>query len=105
MYKNIKRLYSSVVNSPKFVKIIEVGPRDGLQNEKKVFSLDMRRDLITKCVDAGLKHIEIGSYVNPKLLPQVANTDKLLDNLPLNNTNFYSILVPHKKFWINHTGI
>ncbi len=102
MYKNIKRLYQTV---NKNIKIIEVGPRDGLQNERKVFSLDIRKELITKCINAGLTHIEIGSYINDKLLPQVANTDKLLGMLPNNKNNFYSVLVPHKKFWIENEGI
>jgi hydroxymethylglutaryl-CoA lyase len=106
MYKNINKLYYSVLNTvSKNVKIIEVGPRDGLQNEKKVLSLETRKDLINKCSDIGLKHIEIGSYINNKLLPQVGNTDKLLKILSNTETNFYSVLVPHKKFWVDRENI
>jgi len=80
----------------KSIKIIEVGPRDGLQNEKKVLSIDQRKQLIDKCTSIGLSHIEVGSLVNPKLLPQVSNTDSLLNKLE--DKHFYSILVPHIKF-------
>ncbi len=80
----------------KSVKIIEVGPRDGLQNEKKVLSIDQRKELIDKCTSIGLSHIEIGSLINPKLLPQVSNTDTLLGKLE--DKHYYSILVPHIKF-------
>jgi hydroxymethylglutaryl-CoA lyase len=91
-------LTSNSVNklNKKSIKIIEVGPRDGLQNEKKVLSIDQRKQLIDKCTSIGLNHIEIGSLVNPKLLPQVSNTDILLDKLE--NKDYYSILVPHIKF-------
>jgi hypothetical protein len=62
-------LSSSIRSSKNSIKIIEVGPRDGLQNEKKVLSIDQRKQLIDKCTSIGLNHIEIGSLVNPKLLP------------------------------------
>jgi hydroxymethylglutaryl-CoA lyase len=114
IYKSIRKMLKTIkkcihmssilpkLTTKNVVKIIEVGPRDGLQNEKKVLSIDTRKELIVKCVDAGLKHIEIGSYINNKLLPQVSNTDKLLELLPstVDNDILYSVLVPHKKYWI-----
>ena len=89
-------LSSSIRSSKNSIKIIEVGPRDGLQNEKKVLSIDQRKQLIDKCTSIGLSHIEVGSLVNPKLLPQVSNTDALLGKLE--DKHYYSILVPHIKF-------
>ena len=55
------------------VKIQEVGPRDGLQNEKAVLSVKQRVEFIELLIGAGLERIQVGSFVNPKLLPQMAN--------------------------------
>lgn len=54
-----------------FVKIIEVGPRDGLQNEKKIIPLTTKIELIEKLAKTGLTDIEAGSFVAPKWVPQV----------------------------------
>jgi len=59
------------------VKIVEVGPRDGLQNEKKVLDQATRIELIKKLSDAGLKRIEIGAFVSPQWVPQMAGTLEL----------------------------
>jgi len=53
------------------VKIVEVGPRDGLQNEKKTIALGVKIDLIEKLARTGLTTIEAGSFVSPKWVPQV----------------------------------
>jgi hypothetical protein len=53
------------------VNIVEVGPRDGLQNEKGVISVDIKVDLINKLAKAGLQNVEAGSFVSPKWVPQV----------------------------------
>lgn len=66
---------------PKQVEIIEVGPRDGLQNEKNILSADLRVELIEHLAKAGLKKIEAGSFVSPKWVPQMADTDLVLDKL------------------------
>ena len=66
---------------PNKVDIIEVGPRDGLQNEKQTLSVDLRVDLIERLAKAGLKKIEAGSFVSPKWVPQMAGTDEVLDKL------------------------
>jgi len=87
----------------KRVNIIEVGPRDGLQNEKKVLNLFQRKTLIDKCTSIGLNHIEVGSFVNPKLVPQVSQTSELLNDL--DKDYFYSVLVPHIKFWLPNPKI
>jgi len=64
---------------PYKVTICEVGLRDGLQNEKKIFSVEERVKLINAVVDSGLKIIEIGSFVHPKAVPQMADTDKFVE--------------------------
>jgi hydroxymethylglutaryl-CoA lyase len=58
------------INSTK-VRIVEVGPRDGLQNEKKTISVDTKLDLIQRLAKTGLRDIEAGSFVSPKWVPQV----------------------------------
>jgi len=56
-----------------FVKVVEVGPRDGLQNEKKTISLTTKIELIEKLSKTGLTDIEAGSFVAPKWVPQVCH--------------------------------
>ncbi|CAK7020729.1 hydroxymethylglutaryl-CoA lyase [uncultured Phascolarctobacterium sp.] len=60
---------------PSEIKICEVGPRDGLQNEEKNLSTEEKVELIELAAEAGAKVIEIGSFVNPKAVPQMADTD------------------------------
>ncbi len=91
----MKRLFLPKLKN---INIIEVGPRDGLQNEKKVLSIHERFNIIQKCQSIGLKHIEIGSFISPKLLPQVSNTFELLQKLNTKKDNTYSILIPHIKY-------
>lgn len=59
------------------VKIMEVGPRDGLQNEKGVVPIDVKVELINRLGEAGLRHIEAGSFVSPKWVPQVRSMSAL----------------------------
>jgi hydroxymethylglutaryl-CoA lyase len=56
------------------VKIVEVGPRDGLQNEKQIISLEDKKKLIDRLSESGLKAVEVGSFVSPKWVPQMANS-------------------------------
>lgn len=60
------------------IQIVEVGPRDGLQNESKTLSIQDRFLLVKKLVSAGAKRIEVGAFVSPKWVPQMANTAELL---------------------------
>lgn len=64
------------------IEICEVGPRDGLQNEKKILSTEIKAKLITKLIDAGITNIEAVSFVNPKVVPQMADAEELLKVLP-----------------------
>lgn len=60
------------------VKIVEVGLRDGLQNETTNLNLEQRLSLLKKLIDAGVQFFEVGAYVSPKWVPQMAITDKLV---------------------------
>jgi hydroxymethylglutaryl-CoA lyase len=60
---------------PKELIICEVGPRDGLQNEKTLLTVDQKVELIERSVEAGAKIVEIGSFVHPKSVPAMADTD------------------------------
>lgn len=63
------------MNYVKEVTLCEVGPRDGLQNEKRIFSVDEKVSLIDAAANAGFTVVEVGSFVSPKAVPQMANTD------------------------------
>ena len=60
------------------LKIYEVGPRDGLQNEAVAVSTEQKLALIDGLVSAGLRHIEVTSYVHPKAVPQMADADEVM---------------------------
>ena len=63
------------------VSLLEVGPRDGLQSEPKILPTDVKRDFIIKTMDAGIKQIEVTSFVHPKKVPQMADAEKLVESL------------------------
>jgi len=79
------------------VVINDVGPRDGLQSQGKTLAVEARLDLIRALVDAGLRHIELGSFVSPKAVPQMAGTDEVLRGLPATDSVRYAALVPNMK--------
>jgi len=79
------------------IVINEVGPRDGLQSQKKHLDLDQRRSFVDALVRSGLKNIEIGSFVSPKAVPQMAGTGELLQSLSQAKDLTYSVLVPNQK--------
>ncbi|MCJ1907702.1 hydroxymethylglutaryl-CoA lyase [Planococcus ruber] len=64
------------------IEICEVGPRDGLQNEKKPISTDQKVEMITRLIDAGIKKIEAVSFVNPKVVPQMADAEEVMKRVP-----------------------
>jgi len=74
---------------PKSVEIVEVSPRDGIQNEKKILSTDAKLSLIQQAVDAGVGRIEVTSFVNPKRVPQMADADELAAALPRSDKTKY----------------
>lgn len=81
-----------------FVQIHEVGPRDGLQNEAGVISVDEKIAFIKSLIDAGLSKIEVGSFVSPRWVPQMADSDRVLAELP-DIAGQYDVLVPNLKGW------
>lgn len=79
------------------VKIVEVGPRDGLQNEKVIIPTQAKIDYITALGDAGLRVIEAGAFVHPKWVPQMADTADVYRNIPKDPGMEYPVLVPNMK--------
>jgi hydroxymethylglutaryl-CoA lyase len=82
---------------PKSVKIVEVGPRDGLQNEAAAVSIAVKAALIEGLADAGLRVIESGSFVSPKWVPQMADTAALMARFRRTPGVRYPVLVPNMK--------
>src|SRR5690606_4733637 len=80
-----------------FVKIVEVGPRDGLQNEKTPLNLEQRKAFILDLMQTGLKSIEVGSCVSAKWVPQMAESDALFAQLPQDPNVQFSLLTPNLK--------
>ncbi len=83
--------------SPKRVRMVEVGPRDGLQNEAQTVPAATKIALIEKLADAGLKTVEAGSFVSPKWIPQMADTAEVLAGLRRAPGVSYPVLVPNMK--------
>lgn len=79
------------------VHIVEVGPRDGLQNEKVTIPTEAKIDYITALADAGLQTIEAGAFVSPKWVPQMADTAEVYRNIPKDPGVDYPVLVPNMK--------
>lgn len=75
------------------VQICEVGPRDGLQNEKKMVRTEQKLELIRRLIDAGIKKIEAVSFVNPRVIPQMADAEEVMRNVPRDNDVIYAGLV------------
>lgn len=77
--------------------VVEVGPRDGLQNEARALSPDDRIAFITRCVDAGLRRIEAVSFVNPRRVPQMAGAEEVMAGVPRRDGVSYSGLVLNRR--------
>ena len=81
----------------KAVEIVEVGPRDGLQNEADIISTDNKLSLINKALDAGVRRIEVASFVHPKLVPQMADAEAVIEGLAVRDDVTYIGLVLNKR--------
>lgn len=79
------------------VKIVEVGPRDGLQNEQVAINVDVKVGLVRRLVEAGVSHIEAASFVSPKWIPQMAGSAEVMSRVPRSPAVHYSVLVPNLK--------
>jgi hydroxymethylglutaryl-CoA lyase len=84
-------------NLPSEVIIVEVGPRDGLQREPTLISTNDKVSLIERLVNAGLKHIQVTSFVHPKLVPQMADAEEVCARLPKRAGVVYSGLALNLK--------
>ena len=82
---------------PVTIDIVEVSPRDGLQNEQTQFSKEKKLKLINFAIEAGMKRIEVTSFVNPKRVPQMADADEVARGLPKRDDVCYTGLVLNKK--------
>ena len=82
---------------PTRAKIVDVGPRDGLQNEKQPVPAAVKIELVHKLQDAGLKEIEVTSYVSPKWVPQMGDNAEVMAGIQRRPNVRYSVLTPNLK--------
>ncbi|KAK2460766.1 hypothetical protein APHAL10511_007236 [Amanita phalloides] len=87
----------SYATQPTLVNLVEVGPRDGLQNEKGIIPLHVKVELINRLAHAGAINIEAGSFVSPKWVPQMAGTAQVLKSIDRHPNVHYPVLVPNKR--------
>lgn len=93
------------MNYPDKVSIIEVSPRDGLQNEKQTVPTDVKFELIEGLIDAGIKKLEATSFVSPKWVPQMGDNSELMQRINRDNNRHkdvcYSVLTPNMRGFEN----
>ena len=79
------------------VSICEVGPRDGLQSEPELLSTEVKKEFITRSINAGIKNIEVTSFVHPKKVPQMADAEELVASLPIHDDVSYIGLIMNQR--------
>ena len=79
------------------ISILEVGPRDGLQSEPEILPTEVKKEFITRTINAGIKQIEVTSFVHPKKVPQMADAEKLVESLPENDDVTYIGLIMNQR--------
>ncbi|WP_276313250.1 hydroxymethylglutaryl-CoA lyase [Pararobbsia silviterrae] len=82
---------------PRKVKLVEVGPRDGLQNEKAFVSTEVKVELVNRLADAGFPNVESASFVSPKWVPQMADGADVMRRIGRRDGTLYSALTPNMK--------
>ena len=82
---------------PAKVRLVEVGPRDGLQNEKEIVPTAVKIELINRLAETGLTYIESGAFVSPKWVPQMADTPEIYAGIKRKNGVVYPALVPNDR--------
>lgn len=82
---------------PETIRIVEVGARDGLQNEKQTVEVATKTQLVNDLVAAGIEHIEVGSFVSPKWVPQMAASDEVFEQILRRSGVCYSALTPNMR--------
>lgn len=85
------------MDNPRSIEFVEVGPRDGLQNEKILVSTADKLALIGRAIDAGARRIEVTSFVNPKRVPQMADAEEVCAGLPQRDDVTYIGLVMNQR--------
>ena len=86
-----------LLNLPRRVKLMDVGPRDGLQNEKQPVPAAIKIELVQRLQAAGLKEIEVTSFVSPKWVPQMADNAQVMSGIARSDGVRYSVLTPNMK--------
>jgi hydroxymethylglutaryl-CoA lyase len=79
------------------VEVVDVGPRDGLQSQPKILDTETKIALVERLLDAGIKRLEVASFVNPKRVPQMADADEVIARLPRRDDVSYIGLVLNEK--------
>jgi len=82
---------------PRSVRVVEVGPRDGLQNEKALIPTAQKIQFIQMLADAGLPVVEATSFVSPRAIPQLSDASEVMTNLAQHSSTSYPVLVPNLK--------
>ena len=85
------------MNTPGYVKVVEVGPRDGLQNEKEIVPTEVKVALVDRLTEAGFVNIEAASFVSPKWVPQMADSADVMARIQRRPGTLYSALTPNMK--------
>lgn len=86
-----------MTSAVKQIEIVEVGPRDGLQSQPVLIDTDTKLEFIGRLIDAGLRRLEVASFVNPKRVPQMADADEVIARLPRRDGVRYIGLVLNDK--------
>jgi len=78
----------------KSITLVEVGPRDGLQSEPEILPTASKAEFIRKAIDAGIRRLEVASFVHPKRVPQMADAEALLEQLPdLDDVSYVGLIM------------
>ncbi|KAI8899535.1 hydroxymethylglutaryl-CoA lyase-like protein [Globomyces pollinis-pini] len=95
VYSGRRYLATETLRNPNFVKIVEVGPRDGLQNEKAALSTNLKLQLINKLINSGLSVVEAAAFVSPKWVPQMSDASDVCSALPSSTGVSFPVLCPN----------
>jgi hydroxymethylglutaryl-CoA lyase len=82
---------------PTRVTLVDVGPRDGLQNEKQMIPAEVKVELVDRLTDAGFRNVEVTSFVSPKWVPQMADAAEVMARIRRRPGVVYSVLTPNMK--------
>src|SRR5579864_3120565 len=87
----------TLANLPRAVRVVEVGPRDGLQNEKALIPTEQKIQFINMLAEAGLPVVEATSFVSPRAIPQLSDASAVMAGLTRLPSTSYPVLVPNLK--------